>query len=77
METEIRKSHDREKALRRAGDTEGADREKKRTQDLRKEYKEFSEHVGLSEKLNRTGRAGTFGKTGTKGVETSSQKTKT
>ena len=61
METEIRKSQDRERALRRAGDTEGADREKKRTQDLRKEYKEFSEHVGLSEKLNRTGRAGAAG----------------
>lgn len=57
METEIRKSQDKERAFRRAGDTVGADREKERTQRLRKEYKEFSEHVGLKEKLNRTGRA--------------------
>ena len=52
-ETEIRKAQDREKALRTAGDKEGADREHKRAVDLRKEYKEFSEHVGLKEKLNR------------------------
>ena len=56
-ETEIRKAQDREKALRVAGDKEGADREHKRAVDLRKEYKAFSEHVGLNEKLNRTGRA--------------------
>lgn len=53
-ETEIRKAQDREKALRAAGDKEGADREHKRAVDLRKEYKAFSEHVGLKEKLNRT-----------------------
>ena len=58
METEIRKSQDKERALRRAGDNTGADLEKEKTQALRKEYKEFSRHVGLSEKLNRTGRAG-------------------
>lgn len=61
-ETEIRKAQDREKALRAAGDKEGADREHKRAVDLRKEYKAFSEHVGLKEKLNRTGRSGTPGK---------------
>ena len=57
-ETEIRKAQDREKALRAAGDKEGADREHKRAVDLRKEYRAFSEHVGLKEKLNRTGTAG-------------------
>lgn len=61
-ETEIRKAQDREKALRAAGDKEGADREHKRAVDLRKEHKAFSEHVGLKEKLNRTGRSGTPGK---------------
>ena len=58
-ETEIRKSQDKERALRRAGDKEGADLERQNTRELRKEYKAFSEHVGLSEKLNRTGRSGT------------------
>lgn len=60
-ETEIRKSQDKERALRRAGDNTGADLEKEKTQALRKEYKEFSQHVGLSEKLNRTGRIGKLG----------------
>ena len=57
-ETEIRKAQDREKALRAAGDNVGADLEHQKAVALRKEYKAFSEHVGLKEKLNRTGEAG-------------------
>ena len=38
-ETEIRKSQDKERALRRAGDKEGADLERQNTRELRKEYK--------------------------------------
>lgn len=54
-ETEIRKGVDRENALKAAGDETGYRIEALKTSKLRMEYKAFSKHVGLSEKLNRTG----------------------
>lgn len=73
-ETEIRKSIDRENALKAAGDETGYRIEAMKTSKLRMEYKAFSQHVGLSEKLNRTGNASYKVQTGSKNqvIQTSS-----
>lgn len=54
-ETDIRRVKDRVNALKAAGDDIGARHEQKRVYALNKEYRAFSEHVGLSVKNNRLG----------------------
>ena len=53
-ETAIRREKDRANALKAAGDTLGEKQSKRRVRELNTEYKEFSEHVGLEPRIDRT-----------------------
>lgn len=48
------KTEDRANAFEAAGDKTNAARERRRARELGREYREFSEHVGLSVKASRT-----------------------
>lgn len=52
-ETAIRRAKDRANAFEAAGDKTNAARERRRARELGREYREFSEHVGLSVKAKR------------------------